>query len=168
MKLWDKLVFDKEVKLTKDKKFLAPVGEQKSFSSNENFITKFGKKDGGGGGGGGGKGGGGSGNNYGKGKENAEAGGGGAGANAANKKPFNNYNNSKFSKDGKFANSKFKDPSELIEEFDKLGRPEQKVVLIAGPPGLGKTTLAHIVAKHVGYNVQVAIAFSNLVDESAD
>ena len=24
---------------------------------------------------------------------------------------------------------------------------------MCGPPGLGKTTLAHIVAKHAGYNV---------------
>ena len=24
---------------------------------------------------------------------------------------------------------------------------------MSGPPGLGKTTLAHIVAKHAGYNV---------------
>ena len=26
-------------------------------------------------------------------------------------------------------------------------------MLLAGPPGLGKTTLAHVAAKHAGYNV---------------
>ncbi|KAL4857961.1 Chromosome transmission fidelity protein 18 [Chlorella vulgaris] len=34
---------------------------------------------------------------------------------------------------------------------DALGRPEQRVILIAGPPGLGKTTLAHVCAVHCGY-----------------
>ncbi|KAI4342598.1 hypothetical protein MLD38_027207 [Melastoma candidum] len=33
------------------------------------------------------------------------------------------------------------------------GPPEQKVLLLCGPPGLGKTTLAHIAAKHCGYRV---------------
>lgn len=28
-----------------------------------------------------------------------------------------------------------------------------QVALLCGPPGLGKTTLAHIIAKHAGYNV---------------
>lgn len=41
-------------------------------------------------------------------------------------------------------NSKFSDP---------FGRPERKVLLISGPPGLGKTTVAHVIAKQVGYEV---------------
>ncbi|GBP03909.1 Chromosome transmission fidelity protein 18 homolog, partial [Eumeta japonica] len=33
-----------------------------------------------------------------------------------------------------------------------MGRPMQKVALLCGPPGLGKTTLAHTIARHAGYN----------------
>ncbi|KAI0256885.1 P-loop containing nucleoside triphosphate hydrolase protein [Lactifluus subvellereus] len=36
---------------------------------------------------------------------------------------------------------------------DELGRPQEKILLLSGPPGLGKTTLAHIVAMQAGYNV---------------
>ncbi|KAM8771635.1 chromosome transmission fidelity protein 18 homolog [Acanthopagrus schlegelii] len=43
---------------------------------------------------------------------------------------------------------------ELLEaELDQYKRPKFKVALLSGPPGLGKTTLAHIIAKHAGYNV---------------
>jgi chromosome transmission fidelity protein 18 len=36
---------------------------------------------------------------------------------------------------------------------DPFGRPERKVLLISGPPGLGKTTVAHVIAKQAGYEV---------------
>ena len=36
---------------------------------------------------------------------------------------------------------------------DLIDRPERKILLLHGPPGLGKTTLAHIVAQTAGYSV---------------
>lgn len=54
-------------------------------------------------------------------------------------------------KTDKFQGKKYKNnDGELKEELDSFGRPMQKIVLISGPPGLGKTTLAHVVAKHAG------------------
>eukprot|EP00898_Chlorokybus_atmophyticus_P003584 jgi/Chlat1/4226/Chrsp27S04307 len=46
-------------------------------------------------------------------------------------------------------------PWEVSEEieFGPDGRPQDKVLLLCGSPGLGKTTLAHIVARHCGYRV---------------
>uniref|UniRef100_A0A3Q3VTU1 Chromosome transmission fidelity protein 18 homolog n=1 Tax=Mola mola TaxID=94237 RepID=A0A3Q3VTU1_MOLML len=50
--------------------------------------------------------------------------------------------------------SKIEMTEELLEaELDQYKRPKFKVALLSGPPGLGKTTLAHIIAKHAGYNV---------------
>lgn len=41
---------------------------------------------------------------------------------------------------------------ELDEELDDSGLPKFKTVLLCGPPGLGKTTLAHLIAQHAGNN----------------
>lgn len=40
-----------------------------------------------------------------------------------------------------------------IEEVDNRGYPIKRIALLSGPPGLGKTTLAHIAARHAGYNI---------------
>ncbi|KAJ1026364.1 hypothetical protein NDA13_003745 [Ustilago tritici] len=36
---------------------------------------------------------------------------------------------------------------------DPYGRPKERIIMISGPPGLGKTTLAHVIGAHAGYNV---------------
>ncbi|XP_077130528.1 chromosome transmission fidelity protein 18 homolog [Ranitomeya variabilis] len=63
--------------------------------------------------------------------------------------------NNKFQKEstGKWK-SKAQITEEILEaELDQHNRPKNKVTLLCGPPGLGKTTLAHIIARHAGYNV---------------
>lgn len=36
---------------------------------------------------------------------------------------------------------------------DPFGRPQRKVLLLSGPPGLGKTSIAHIISKMCGYDL---------------
>ncbi|XP_029986433.1 chromosome transmission fidelity protein 18 homolog isoform X2 [Sphaeramia orbicularis] len=68
-----------------------------------------------------------------------------------------NQNSSKPNQPNQNANrfkSKIEVTEELLEaELDQYKRPKFKVAMLSGPPGLGKTTLAHVIAKHAGYNV---------------
>ncbi|KAG2212269.1 hypothetical protein INT47_001628, partial [Mucor saturninus] len=55
---------------------------------------------------------------------------------------------SKFGTEPKFAAYK-----NMVTNKDPLLRPEKKILLMSGPPGFGKTTLAHVIANQAGYNV---------------
>ncbi|CAK1555925.1 unnamed protein product [Leptosia nina] len=59
----------------------------------------------------------------------------------------------KFSKrTGQFQlTNKWKGKKETEVDLDEDGRPHHKVALLCGPPGVGKTTLAHLLAKLAGY-----------------
>lgn len=49
------------------------------------------------------------------------------------------------------------------EVFDPLQRPAKRILLVHGPPGIGKTSVAHVAAKQAGYS----IAEINASDERA-
>uniref|UniRef100_A0A7N0VLK2 AAA+ ATPase domain-containing protein n=1 Tax=Kalanchoe fedtschenkoi TaxID=63787 RepID=A0A7N0VLK2_KALFE len=56
-----------------------------------------------------------------------------------------------------FRNQENNIPAEVQHQMNKkskpTGPPEQKILLLCGSPGLGKTTLAHVAANHCGYRV---------------
>lgn len=56
----------------------------------------------------------------------------------------------------------------LNEELDAHGRPAQKIALLCGPPGLGKTTLAHIIAKHAGEIIVFVLSLCVMVRQNPE
>ncbi|KAG8372753.1 hypothetical protein BUALT_Bualt12G0099600 [Buddleja alternifolia] len=74
---------------------------------------------------------------------------------------FGSNRETRFSRDNLRAHNELDKGSNIShvtpEIWDKrqkgFGHPEQKILLLCGPPGLGKTTLAHVAARHCGYRV---------------
>ncbi|XP_062210694.1 uncharacterized protein LOC133912120 [Phragmites australis] len=78
--------------------------------------------------------------------------------NASNKKFFSKSKGGHvMSQDDMPLNATSSNSEDLGSSFSKTSSvgntPEQKVLLLCGPPGLGKTTLAHVAARHCGYHV---------------
>lgn len=72
-----------------------------------------------------------------------------------NAKPgeLSNFNKrtGRFEQNGGWQRRKFR--GNLNTDLDEHGCPFQKIALLVGPPGLAKTTLAHVIAKHAGYEI---------------
>ncbi|CAN8295694.1 unnamed protein product [Cochlearia groenlandica] len=72
------------------------------------------------------------------------------------KNKFNRWNkeSNTYPKNSDLSSSNTTDDHDSWNKKPKLtGPPEQKILLLCGAPGLGKTTLAHVAAKHCGYRV---------------
>uniref|UniRef100_A0A915IWC7 AAA+ ATPase domain-containing protein n=1 Tax=Romanomermis culicivorax TaxID=13658 RepID=A0A915IWC7_ROMCU len=70
------------------------------------------------------------------------------------KKPIFGNDFNKFNRNGQRPHRKpFMDSDDLPTELDKYKRPQHKIALMCGTPGVGKTTLAHVCAQHCGYFV---------------
>uniref|UniRef100_A0A182NGK1 AAA+ ATPase domain-containing protein n=1 Tax=Anopheles dirus TaxID=7168 RepID=A0A182NGK1_9DIPT len=72
------------------------------------------------------------------------------------KTQLSNFNKrtGRFESNGGWVKGARKTRSTLNTELDEHGCPAQKIALLCGPPGLGKTTLAHTIARHAGYTVR--------------
>ncbi|CAN1790029.1 Chromosome transmission fidelity protein 18 homolog [Linum perenne] len=65
-----------------------------------------------------------------------------------------NGNGRRYDRSSDFENDNSKQPQDVVNKKTRpSGPPEQKILLLCGPPGLGKTTLAHVAADHCGYRV---------------
>ncbi|KAG2386714.1 hypothetical protein C9374_002458 [Naegleria lovaniensis] len=62
---------------------------------------------------------------------------------------FGSVSSQKSAKDEKNTSNKFNNSSKSSNNATK--GPDHRILLISGPPGIGKTTLAHICAKQAGY-----------------
>ncbi|KAI5963640.1 CTF18 [Candida pseudojiufengensis] len=62
----------------------------------------------------------------------------------------------------KWSSVVFGKSKEDTDSADSLGRPFKKLLLIHGPPGVGKTVATHILANQLGYNISELNAMNSL------